>query len=92
MFGVGRKLSKAPQLQIEFFSKMKEKHGKVFRLNIFAGKYLVVVADVNGAEAVMRNEGKYPSRGGVVKTLSLIITEHKRRAGLPNAGSSLISL
>lgn len=87
MFGVGRKLTKTPPG--EFFGEMREKHGKVFRVKAFVGYYLVVVADVDGAETVIRNEGKYPSRGDVLKTMNLIITEHKRSKGVPNAGSSL---
>ena len=61
LFGAGPEMATMPQGV--FFSNMKEKHGKVFRVKVGIGKYLVVVGDVEGAEAIFRNEGKYPSRG-----------------------------
>ena len=71
---------------------MKEKHGKVFRVRAFAGKYLVVVADVDGAETVLRNEGKYPSRGDTVRAFNLVLTEYNRMNGLPSSATSLTAV
>ena len=65
-----------------FFSKMKEKHGKVFRIKIGIGRYLVVVGDVEGAEAIFRNEGKYPSRGIQMDAMSLVLELDRKHMGL----------
>ena len=89
LFGAGRKLFPKPH---EFIGEMKEKHGKVFRVRAFAGKYLVVVADVDGAEAVLRNEGKYPSRGDSLKSINLVFTEYNRIHGIPNSASILTTV
>ena len=70
LFGAGPDILTTPQPV--FYRKMKEKHGKVFRLKIGLGKYMVVVADVDGAETVIRNEGKYPSRGQQFDALNLV--------------------
>ena len=84
MFGVGPEMVKISQG--EFFGKMKEKHGKVFRLKVGVGKYLVVVADVDGAEAIIRNEGKYPSRGEQLDAINMVMEQHRKSIGLPNTG------
>ena len=90
LFGAGRKLFEAGPH--EFIGEMKEKHGKVFRVRAFAGKYLVVVADVDGAETVLRNEGKYPSRGDTVRAFNLVLTEYNRMNGLPSSATSLTAV
>ena len=80
LFGVGPELFNTPQ--DVFLGRMKEKHGKVFRLKIGVGKYLVIVADVVGAETVIRNEGKYPSRGVQLEGISLVLELSRKRMGL----------
>ena len=74
--------------QGDFFGRMKEKHGKVFKLKIGVGRNIVVVADVDGAETVIRNEGKYPSRGVQIDAMNLIVERHRKRLGLPNKAMS----
>ena len=69
-----------------FFSKMKEKHGKVFRVKVGIGRYLVVVGDVEGAEAIFRNEGKYPSRGIQLDAVNLVLELDRKRMGLTDSG------
>lgn len=71
---------------------MRKKHGKVFRVKAFAGYYLVVVADVDGAETVIRNEGQYPSRGDPLRVINPILHEYDRSKGIPSAGSSLLTV
>ena len=80
MFGAG--LEMFTTAQGVFFSKMKEKHGKVFRIKVGIGRYLVVVGDVEGAEAIFRNEGKYPSRGIQLEVMKLILELDRKRMGL----------
>ena len=82
LFGVGPEMVTMPQG--EFYRKMKKKHGKVFRLKIGIGKYIVVVADVDGAEAIIRNEGKYPSRGSHLDAANLIVESYRKSINLPN--------
>lgn len=82
LFGVGPEM--VTMAQGEFFGKMKEKHGKVFRLKIGAGKYMVVVADVEGAETIIRNEGKYPSRGSQMDAINLVLEDYRKGIALPN--------
>ena len=86
LFGVGPEM--VTTTQGDFFGRMKEKHGKVFKLKIGVGRYIVVVADVDGAETVIRNEGKYPSRGVQIDAINLILERHRKRLGLPNKAMS----
>ena len=73
-----------PQLG-QFYHKMKGKHGKIFRLKLGVRNYMVVVADLAAAEAVIQNEGKYPSRGVTLKAMNLIQEEYRTSVGLPAA-------
>ena len=84
MFGAGLEMFSMPQGV--FFSKMKEKHGKVFRIKIGIGRYLVVVGDVEGAETIVRNEGKYPSRGIQMDAINLVLEEYRKRMELADSG------
>ena len=84
MFGAGLEMATMPQGV--FFSKMKEKHGKVFRVKVGIGRYLVVVGDVEGAEAIFRNEGKYPSRGIQLDAVNLVLELDRKRMGLTDSG------
>ena len=77
LFGVGPELLATPLPK--FYEKAKDKHGRVFRLKVFPGKYMVIVADVDGAETVVRNEGRYPSRGGQFGAMKLVIELHSKR-------------
>ena len=77
LFGVGPELLATPLPK--FYEKVKDKHGRVFRLKVFPGKYMVIVADVDGAETVVRNEGRYPSRGGQFGAMKLVIELHSKR-------------
>ena len=86
MFGVGPEMVSMPQGL--FYGKMKEKHGKMFRLKVGLGKYMVVVGDVDGAETVIRNEGKYPSRGLGMDALNLVVELHRKRMGLTDTSLS----
>ena len=80
LFGVGPEMVTMPQGV--YFEKMKKKHGKVFRLKTVPGTYLVVVADADGAEAVIRNEGKYPSHGVQLDAMNLVLELHRKQMGL----------
>ena len=84
LFGAGPEMVTIPQGV--FFSKMKEKHGKVFRIKTGIGRYLVVVGDVEGAETIVRNEGKYPSRGIQMDAINLVLEQYRKRMELTDSG------
>ena len=73
LLGVSPELMKKDLDQIDFYRSLAEKHGKLFRVKVAPGKYLVILSDVDGIEFVQKNEGKYPVRGDIFRPFKILI-------------------
>ena len=76
LFGISSDARKFPN-QFKYHREIAAKHVKLFRVKVFLGYYLVIVANPEDAETVLRNEGKYPSRGDVTSAWSVILESMK---------------
>ena len=83
LFGISLDTKKFPNV-FKHHREIAAKHGKLFRMKIFLGYYLVIVANPEDAETVLRNEGKYPSRGNTAAAWSVILESIKDKAATTN--------
>jgi cytochrome P450 len=74
LFGIGPQLMKEKNYQFPFYRRLAEKHGKVFRMKVAPGKYLVVLSDPEDVDFVQQNEGKYPNRGSALRVMKLLFS------------------
>ena len=83
LFGISSDSKKFPN-QCQYQRELAAKHGKLFRVKVFLGYYLVIVANPEDAETVLRNEGKYPSRGNATAAWSVILESMKDKVSTTN--------
>jgi cytochrome P450 len=83
LFGVGPETNKGGNL-FTYIRQLADKHGKLFRVKAFPGKYMVIVANTEDADIVIRNEGKYPSRGPTATVWRVILDSMKENVSSAN--------
>ena len=83
LFGISSDSKKFPNV-FKYHQVLAAKHGKLFRMKLFLGYYLVIVANPEDAETVIRNEGKYPSRGDTAAAWSVILESMRDKAATTN--------
>ena len=73
LFGIAPEMIKEDLNQVQFYRRLIEKHGKLFRMKVAPGRYVVVVSDVDYIQFVRQNEGEHPVRGDFFRPLKIII-------------------